>query len=771
MPDPAVMKGVLRHLRRTERRRLYDLLGDGELLARFLAYRDEAAIEELVCRHGPMVRSVCRRVLGPTADADDAFQAAFLVLLRKARSIRRTDLLANWLCAVAYRTARQALRRRYRLGARERTGDDLPEPCRTDEPPRDWLPLFDAALQRLPSKYREPVVLCDLQGLSRPEAAKHLGLNEGTLSSRLGRARDLLRRKLSPHGFPLALGSALAPVVVPEALTASTAAAAANVSAASVSAIVLTEGVITAMFASKLKAGAACTAVLLVGTVAGLQLSGPVTLAGGLAKDGPIAREAAKEAPQPEAKAVLPANDVPLPAKVAKEESKPAAARNADLAHVIGAWELADVDGQTPDAAARKLDQDAQVGITRPDGSAVGPRTNPQRWERMRRLYLLPGGGPATLTYQPTVPLCLGYAELNVTKSPKWITLQTTELRPTVDTPGTVLPPAKSVRLCGIYKLDEDKMVLCLPEAEVSPLLRPADFRGDGEGGLYVLTYQRAAKQWAPETVKQSPQVAPAFIDSGTVLSGPVGPTPAVGVPALPVPTAPTDALPPTAATGPATVPPPTVGTNPVGPVPVAADFAFPVPPATAPTPSDLDQLQGVWTLVKRYGQPRPPDGKDEVLEFVKDRVLISTGRHGRIRIDASRDPKQMTLDITADGKTEFQRFIYKLEGDTLTLAGCHTSEKLVPIDFEPDQAAGIDVLVHERSKGPRPVKVSDGGVVGGMTLPSPRLPAGTPARPPESADSPAARDLRKEVDELREQIKRLERALKDRKPEPPTGH
>src|SRR6476620_10682670 len=144
MPDPAVMHGVVRHLRRTERRRLYRLLGDRELLARFLADRDEAAFEEVVTRHGPMVRAVCRRILGPSADADDAFQAAFLVLLRRAGSSRRADLLAGGLCAVAYQTARQALRRRSRRGARERLLDELPEPARVDEPPKDWLPLFDA---------------------------------------------------------------------------------------------------------------------------------------------------------------------------------------------------------------------------------------------------------------------------------------------------------------------------------------------------------------------------------------------------------------------------------------------------------------------------------------------------------------------------------------------------------------------------------------------------------------------------------------------------
>jgi RNA polymerase sigma factor (sigma-70 family) len=742
MPDPAVMKGALRHLRRTERRRLYDLLGDRELLARFLSDRDEAAFEELVCRHGPMVRAVCRRVLGPTADADDAFQAAFLVLLRKARSIHRTDLLANWLCAVAYRTARQALRRRYRHGTRERTGDDLPEPCRPDDPPRDWLPLFDAALQRLPNKYREPVVLCELQGLSRPEAAKHLGLNEGTLSSRLGRARDLLRRKLSPYGFPLAVGSALAPAVVPEALTASTAAAAVSVSAASVSAIVLTEGVLTAMFASKLKTGAACSAVLLVGAVAGFQFSGTSTLAGCPAKDGLAVKEIAKEAPKSESTsakraepkpAVLSAeyqpfqgewvvtaavcgdasgtdalgiddrwkftgtalttggeikeeaaepftvnerakpptidftltafhpsgtgvlvltefhgiyrfepdggliicyrmkqdgslrptryatgrnsgvtlvtlrrpktevlervetdvrtvvSDVAFPIRFGKEETKPAAAKNTDLVQVIGAWELTDVDGETPEVARQRLDKKAAVGL--PAGAEAA--RDPQRWEVMRRLNLLPGGGPTTLTYRSTVSLCLAYTELDSTKSPKWITLNATEQRPGDDSPRGV-PPAKPTRLCGIYKLDGDKLVMCLPEAEVSPLLRPTDFKGDGEGGLYVLTYKRAAKHWTPETRSDPPPAAPAFVDPSTVLpGGPTSPLPNVGVPTSSVPAAASGL--PQVTDAPAAVPPPIAPASSAGPVPVAADFAV-LCPSPRPRP------HRTWTACRAFG-------------------------------------------------------------------------------------------------------------------------------------------------------------------------
>src|SRR5262249_45680454 len=101
---------------------------DEELLARFVRQRDEAAFREILHRHGPMVLAVCRRVLGQAADADDAFQATFLVLVREARAVRRPELLANWLCAVAYRAARQARRQRSRTAGRERQVEQMPEP-------------------------------------------------------------------------------------------------------------------------------------------------------------------------------------------------------------------------------------------------------------------------------------------------------------------------------------------------------------------------------------------------------------------------------------------------------------------------------------------------------------------------------------------------------------------------------------------------------------------------------------------------------------------
>src|SRR5262249_38159174 len=138
-----------------------------ELLIRFNRSRDESAFEEIVRRHGPMVLAVCRRVLGNSDEVDDAFQATFLVFVRRAATIQRRELLANWLCAVAYRTARHALRRRYRIDRHERQLAEGPEPTFENPESADWKPHFDSAFQRLPDKYREPMLLCELQGCSR----------------------------------------------------------------------------------------------------------------------------------------------------------------------------------------------------------------------------------------------------------------------------------------------------------------------------------------------------------------------------------------------------------------------------------------------------------------------------------------------------------------------------------------------------------------------------------------------------------------------------
>jgi RNA polymerase sigma factor (sigma-70 family) len=200
-------------------------LTDGQLLERFVVHRDALAFEALVRRHGPMVLGVCRRVVGNTHDAEDAFQATFLALVHKAAAVSPRELVGHWLYGVASRTALNARRVAARRGAREILVDKMPERAAAQpEPSADLRPLLDRELGRLPEVYRVPVVLCDLGGKPRQEVARQLSVPEGTVSSRLARGRELLRRRLTRRGVMLtaaALVPALADVAsatVPPAL-------------------------------------------------------------------------------------------------------------------------------------------------------------------------------------------------------------------------------------------------------------------------------------------------------------------------------------------------------------------------------------------------------------------------------------------------------------------------------------------------------------------------------------------------------------------------
>src|ERR1700731_4596533 len=166
-------------------------LTDEQLLEDYISRHDEAAFATLVRRHGPMVWSVCRRVLRNHQDAEDAFQATFLVLVRKAASIVPREMVANWLYGVAHQTARKARATTAKRQAREKQVNELPEPEARTEPElwRDLQPLLDQELSRLPDKYRVAVVLCDLEGKTRKEAARQLGVPEGTLAARVARGR------------------------------------------------------------------------------------------------------------------------------------------------------------------------------------------------------------------------------------------------------------------------------------------------------------------------------------------------------------------------------------------------------------------------------------------------------------------------------------------------------------------------------------------------------------------------------------------------------
>jgi RNA polymerase sigma factor (sigma-70 family) len=252
-------------------------LADGQLLTRFLDGHDQAAFAALVRRHGPMVLGVCRRVLGHEQDAEDAFQAAFLILARKAASVARREAVASFLYTVAYRAALRARVRAARRRATERQVDPMPDPPVAPPEAQDWRPLLDRELSRLPEKYRAAVVLCDLEGKTRREAARQLGLPEGTLASRLATARRMLARRLAKCGLSLsggALAAALAETAaaaVPAPWVSATAKAAALVAAgraaaAATPATLLMNEVLRAMLLTKLKLWVvAALAVVLLG--------------------------------------------------------------------------------------------------------------------------------------------------------------------------------------------------------------------------------------------------------------------------------------------------------------------------------------------------------------------------------------------------------------------------------------------------------------------------------------------------------------------------
>src|SRR5262245_39460029 len=248
---------------------------DSQLLDAFISHRDEAAFADLVRRHGAMVLGVCQRVVGRLQDAEDAFQATFLVLARKANSIRPRARLPSWLYGVALRTATATRRQRDRRNTKERQVLAMPHPTIAADADRAELhAVLDEELSRLPDKYREAVILCELDGYSRKDAAAKLRIVEGTLSSRLAMARKLLARRLARRGVALAVGSlamplaaaAAAPAVSPglaqeavkTAMLGCSAQAAQGVTSSKILAMV--EGTIRAMLLAKLKK---CLALLI----------------------------------------------------------------------------------------------------------------------------------------------------------------------------------------------------------------------------------------------------------------------------------------------------------------------------------------------------------------------------------------------------------------------------------------------------------------------------------------------------------------------------
>jgi len=342
-----------------------DRSSDSELIARFVRTSDSAALELLFWRHGPLVWSVCRRILGASADAEDAFQATFVVLARKARTIANRAAFAGWLHRVAWRTALTVRKTRYRLMSREFPIENAGGVHQDDDPSlrlqsAEENEILDRELARLPQKYRLPLILCDLENWTRDAAAVELNCPIGTLNSRLSRGRDMLRLRLQRCGVTFAGLTAV--LMMPPAVSATWQRLCAGPSTAVQQ---LADSTIRSMALMGVKKAFAALAL------SGMLIAGTAMMALGLAdgpknppppvkdsaKDLPIAPEKKKEA----ASRFIDPHGAPLPeGAVARIGSS--RLRHADVVTGLryspdGKW-LASVSTSAADATARLWDAD-----------------------------------------------------------------------------------------------------------------------------------------------------------------------------------------------------------------------------------------------------------------------------------------------------------------------------------------------------------------------------------------------------------------------------
>jgi RNA polymerase sigma factor (sigma-70 family) len=358
---------------------------DRVLLERFVAGRDEAAFAALVRRHGPMVLGVCRRVLRHAHDAEDACQAAFLVLARKAGSIRRHASVGSWLHGVAYRVAMNLRRHAARRGRLERALVDVPDAAAAgDVTWREVQAVLDEELRRLPEKYRAPLVLCYLEGHTRDEAAGHLGWSVGTLRGRLARGRELLRVRLLRRGLPLGAALVGAALVVP-AVKAAALSGLRDPASGTVSPriVALAEEVIRSMFLTQVKAVA-----LVVLAVVSVAVGCSVVSRGGGERPAdvpPLPQAVKAPAPAPE-----PAEGLKLTLSTAKKEYRPGEA--VDLVLTI--------ENRTAEPFAypqAKLQDLLGLTVTGPDGKDADSRPTGAEIDFGQAQVTVPAGGKLTV--------------------------------------------------------------------------------------------------------------------------------------------------------------------------------------------------------------------------------------------------------------------------------------------------------------------------------------------------------------------------------------
>jgi RNA polymerase sigma factor (sigma-70 family) len=293
-------------------------LSDAQLLERFVSRHDEEAFAALVAEHGQMVLAVCRRLLNDPCDVEDAFQATFLVLVRKARSVRAEQSLGGWLHRVAHRVAVEANRNAARRKRREERAANMSASDRDTSPDADdFRPALHEELARLPERFRRPVVLCYLEGKTQAEAAAALRWSSATLRRRLAAARERLRARLVHRGIAPSAGLVMASLaeearaaVPPDwiATTVRTASALAQRRAAASTALVLTEYALRSLRMAQFKTVA--TSVLTVAAIVGIAAIGLIAAVAAEADAPPTNRPTAEAKPAPIPQSVIaPADD------------------------------------------------------------------------------------------------------------------------------------------------------------------------------------------------------------------------------------------------------------------------------------------------------------------------------------------------------------------------------------------------------------------------------------------------------------------------------
>jgi RNA polymerase sigma factor (sigma-70 family) len=466
---------------------------DGELLNRFLRSRDDDALAALVRRHAPMVWGVCCRLLRNHHDAEDAFQATFLVLVRKAAHVPR-QAVANWLYGVARQTAVRLRATTAKRRQRETQVVNMPELTVAEVRDADLPSVLDEELSRLPEHYRGVLVLCDLEGMTRKEAARQLGIPEGSVASRLARARALLSKRLTQRGYVFsgglvaaALSAGPAPAAAPPALVASTIkaarllavgkAAATGVISAKVAA--LTEGVVRAMVLAKLKTvtcALALTVLIGFGGVALVPGSGHLPAAGaaalqegGDAKPDAVAQKLVRQLGSP---------------SFAKRQAADKALTNlgARAAASVRAG-MGDADLEVAKRCAAIWPRLWQTEIARPDADRLAGYTHPL-WARFRKVA---GDDPGSRTF---------FAEM-VADLPRFTRLEAAEA-----------DPGKAGALYAAeLKLRVEAMKRGYREAEAEAGNRTGDYlpaggiptRGEFAALLFLGTYPSTAAVTYPE--------------------------------------------------------------------------------------------------------------------------------------------------------------------------------------------------------------------------------------------------------------------------------